>query len=209
MKDDTLSRARRITDRRTAAVFSDPLRRRLVLTLAGGERSLGELADSSGLDLKRLHYHVMALKKLGLITITRKQRRAGRPIKFYRAVADAFFVPEDMASSPPHAALNAELRAAIANLRDPALEGMLYHLGEGGELRMRAVHNAPYRNGTHTEIWQMLRLSRADAVQLAHDIENCLKSFADRKAEAAKPYLVHFAFAPRMVPAATRRPLEA
>src|SRR5262245_51941050 len=88
MKDDTLSRAHRITDVRAAAAFSEPLRRRLVLELAGRERALAELAASTGLDLKRVHYHVTALQKLGLVRVTRKQARAGRAIKFYRTVAD-------------------------------------------------------------------------------------------------------------------------
>ena len=65
MKDDTLSRAHRITDRRAAAAFSDALRRRLVLELARRERAIAELAASTGLDLKRVHYHVTALTKIG------------------------------------------------------------------------------------------------------------------------------------------------
>jgi len=72
MKDDTLSRAHRVSDRRAAAAFADPLRRRLVLELARRERALAELATSTGLDLKRVHYHVTALKKLGLVTVTRR-----------------------------------------------------------------------------------------------------------------------------------------
>jgi len=199
MKDDPLSRACQIRDRRAAAAFADPLRRRLVLTFAGGDRSLADVARHTGLDLKRLHYHVTALGKLGLVKIARRQRRAGRPIKFYRAVADAFFVPADVAPSPPHAALHAELRVALTNARDPSHEGMLYHLGEDGGPRMRAV-SALQSAPSHAEYWRVLHLSRADAARLSKDVENCFKSFATRVSANAKPYLIHFALAPRAKP---------
>jgi len=198
MKDDTLSRAHRITDARAAAALSDPLRRRLVLELAGRERALAELAASCELDLKRVHYHVTALKKLGLVKVTRKQERAGRAIKFYRAVADAFFVPADTQAQPPHAALARELSASIARLRDASLEGTLYHVSDDGRLRMQAVQRALVGGDAHGETWRVLRLSRADAARLAKDVETCFLAFAARDRRNAKAYLVRFAFAPRV-----------
>lgn len=198
MKDQILSSALRITDRRTAAAFSNPLRRRLVLMLAHQERSLAQLAQSTGLDLKRLHYHAIALKKCGLIKVLRTQKRAGRPIKFYRATALAFFVPAELAPSPLHAALDAELHKSIAMLRDPALDGMLYHVGEDGDPRMQAVQRQPRMPAAYVEHWRVLLLTRNDAVRLTKEVETLLKSFAASDSAAGKRYLVHFAFAPSL-----------
>ena len=45
MKAKALSRTFRIKDRRTAAVFSNPLRRRIVLLCADQARSVSEMAE--------------------------------------------------------------------------------------------------------------------------------------------------------------------
>lgn len=196
MEDDILSRSRRITDRRAAAALADPLRRRLVLMLAGQEHSLAALAASIGTDIKRLHYHVAALVRLRLVRVARTQRRAGRPIKFYRAAADAFFVSHEMGAPSPHAALDAELRESIARLRDPSLEGVLYYV-DAGAPRMRMVETDPRRAITHAEYWRIINLSRADAERLAKEVANCFQSFVARDPAKARPHLVHFAIAPR------------
>lgn len=198
MKDDILSRAFRVAHPRSATAFADPLRRRLVLLMAGQERSVAQMAAATGQDIKRLHYHVTALRKLGLIKVARAQRRAGRPIKLYRAVAEAFFVSDDVAPSPPSVALNDELRRSLAKLRDPARRGVLYRLGPDGEPRMQPVRD-PGPSGTPAgEQWRILRLTRADAQRLAERIEQALNEFAGRDG-TAKPYLVHFAMAPRVI----------
>lgn len=197
MKDDSLSRARLVTDPRTAAVFSDPLRRHLVLLFARSERSLAEVASTTGLGLKRLHYHVTALRKRGLIKVTRTQRRAGRPIKFYRAIADSFLVPAGISPFPPHARLHAELRESIAMLRDQSLEGTLYDVGEDGGPRMQSVQGPAHGPAACAEHWRVLHLSRADAARLAKDIGTLLADFATSRSGAGRPHLVHFAVVPR------------
>lgn len=191
MKDRTLSRAYRVTGSRMAAAFRDPLRRRLILLLAAKERSPAELAQITGIELKRLHYHVLALQRLCLLKVARTRKRAGRPIKYYRAVAEAFFVPDEVDASSPGEALMAELRRSLDRLRDPSREGTLYHLAQNAEPRMRSVGGtAP------SEHWLRLRLSRADAARLMKDIEACLQSFAPREDPTAQLCLVHVAVAP-------------
>jgi DNA-binding transcriptional ArsR family regulator len=204
MKDAILSSARRIGDPRVAACFSDPLRRRLVLHLARGELSLTELARVTGLELKNLHYHVTALRKLGLLVVTRERRRAGRAVKMYRARASAFFVPESVMPSGSTAALTQQLRRSLDSGRDRSQDGVLYHLGDDGEPRMRPVKTAPARQGDAAEYWQVLKLSRTEALRLAKDIGDCLKRYAGRHGVARDAYLVHFAFAPRESGAARR-----
>ncbi len=180
-----------------ATAFADPLRRRVVFLLATREHSLGELASITGFDLKRLHYHVLALKKLGLVAVAGKRSRAGRPIKLYRAVASAFFVPVEAMAEPPESAMAAELRAAQAKHTDPSREGVLYHLGSEGKFLIQPVSNAGTKRVPTADLWRVLRLSQAEASRLADDVDACLKAAAGRSRGATNTYLIHLAFAPR------------
>jgi DNA-binding transcriptional ArsR family regulator len=181
-------------------VFSDPLRRRLVLHLIGRERSLAEIAADTGLDLKRLHYHATVLTELGLLMVAHEKKRAGRPIKMYRASAKAFFVPDDAAHSGPAEVLTAELRRSLAKQRARSHAGIVYHMGEDGEPRMQSVQRSPAKGMPAVEHWRVLRLSRLDAERLSKEIEDRFQAYADRHDDLAESFLVHFALAPSSVP---------
>jgi hypothetical protein len=59
----------------------------------GHTRSVREAADVLGLDLDAVLYRVRRLHAAGLLEVAAVQPRAGRPIKRYRALHDAWFVP--------------------------------------------------------------------------------------------------------------------
>jgi DNA-binding transcriptional ArsR family regulator len=197
MKDALLSGAVEISDPRVAAIFSDPLRRRLVLLLAAGQRSLSELANDTGLDLKRLHYHVTTLQDLGLVIVKQKRARAGRAIKVYGTIASAFLVPANLSLSGPDVALMAELRKSLAEVHDRGAAGTLYYLTANGEPRMRPLTKAGARRAAAAEYWRVIKLSRTDLFHLTSAIEDCLKTIPKCKNESNQTYLVHFAIAPR------------
>jgi len=197
MRDDLLSRAFPVESRRAAAAFSDPLRRRVVLLLIGRERSAGELASVTGVELKRLHYHLSALERLGLVVVTRRRARAGRPVKLYRAAADAFFVPAEAMAASPSESLAAELRQAQARFADPSGDGVLYHLTDGGEFLMRPVTGLAARKVPTADRWRVLQLSPAEALRLAAEVDACLKAAVARSRGTTRAYLTHFAFAPQ------------
>ena len=61
------------------------------------ECSVGEAAKRTGVPLRQMYSFVQKGLRVGLLTSTRSQTRKGRPIRFYRTVAEAFFVAfEDM-----------------------------------------------------------------------------------------------------------------
>jgi predicted ArsR family transcriptional regulator len=196
MKDALLSRAFRVIDPRAAAALADPQRRRLVLLLAGSDRTLAEIAGTAELDLKRLHYHVGQLCRLGLVRVTGARRRAGRPVKFYRAVADAFFVPAEVAASGPSKALAMQLDRSLAALRTRTQEGVLYCRSQDSGPQIRAVADPAAKNIAAAELWRVLRLSRSEATSLAREIKDLINHHARNQRPTDKPYLVHFAFAP-------------
>ncbi len=192
----------RVENRRAARALSDPLRRRVVLLLIGQQRSAGELACVTGVELKRLHYHLSALEKLGLVVVAGRRARAGRPVKLYRAAADAFFVPAEAMAASPNDALAAELREAQARLADPSRAGILYHLGEGGAFLMRPVVSQGARQVPAADCWRVLQLSPVEAHRLAAELDACLKAAAERSQGATNAYLTHYAFAPQLDSAA-------
>jgi predicted ArsR family transcriptional regulator len=196
MKDAILSRAFRVSDPRAAAALADPERRRLVLLLAGSDRTLAEIARTAELDLKRLHYHVGQLCRLGLVKITGSRRRAGRPVKFYRAVAEAFFVPAEVAASGPSKALATQLDRSLAALRNRTQEGVLYFRSQDSGPQIRAVPDPAAKNVPAAELWRVLRLSRSEATSLARGIKDLVNHHARNQRTTEKSYLVHFAFAP-------------
>ena len=79
----------------------------------GRERSLSEAASLLAMPLNRLAYHASVLVKLDLLGVAREQKRAGRRIRHYRAVADSFRVPAAAMRTGPGVALAAEMRAAL------------------------------------------------------------------------------------------------
>ena len=194
----------RIDDPRAAAVFSDPLRRRLVLRLIGQEQSIAALAAATGMELKRVHYHVTALLDLGLLLVTQERARAGRAVKMYRAAAEAFYVPDVLGHNGPQEALAANLADSLAAVRRRTRSGVVYHLDQGSP-RMQAVCTRQATHPVIAERWKVLRLSRAQAERLAEDLTRCLKTYTDSQERGARGYLVHIALAPEM-PAGGRFP---
>jgi hypothetical protein len=197
MPDSLLSRAYRVSEPKAAAAFSHPLRRRVILLLVRQERSLGELSSILGAELKRLHYHMNSLQALKLVVVTSQRARAGRPVKLYRAVADAFFVPATAATTSPSDALAKELRFAQAGLIDSSREGVLYHASDKDEPLMRYVKTQRTRGTETADCWRVLEMSTVEAQRLAAEMEACLMAAAERSRGATKSYLVHFAYAPR------------
>lgn len=198
MTGTILSRTLIVTEVRAAAALSHPMRRHLVLLLVGREYSVAELAAIMHLDLKYLHYHVGALQKLGLIVVAHERVRPGRRVKVYRAAADSFFVSGRVMAAGPSVALHSELRDSLAKVREPLRGGILYDVDEHDEPRMRFKHSPARGPKAAAEFWQVLSLSRAEALRITHEISERLKACVHRDHGTRQDYLVHFALAPRL-----------
>jgi hypothetical protein len=64
----------------------------------GRERSMSEAATELDVTIGFLLPRVRRFVRLGLLEVTREAPRKGRPIRYYRAVGDEFFVPSDRLS---------------------------------------------------------------------------------------------------------------
>jgi len=183
-----------IASRRAATALEHARSRQILLTLAASERSLGDLAGSLGLSLSLLHYHVGRLRKLGLVKLVREDRRPGRPVKRYRAVARAFFLPAAKASRGSGDGLSRELREALERDRAKRQDsGTLYFVDENGAQRMRRVGASS--SGDAFEAWIALSLDKRSAENLARDIGALFARYANHR--GGRPHLAYCAFARR------------
>ena len=90
---DTEPSARIFEDPKAASALMDLSLLPLVAHFLRTESSASEAAQAVGADLDEAYYRVRKLARLGILEVTRTESRAGRPIKRYRASAQAFFVP--------------------------------------------------------------------------------------------------------------------
>ena len=65
----------------------------LLGVLIESERSLQQISDALGWPINTSKYQLERLCQAGLVICTRQEARAGRAIRFYRAIASQFFVP--------------------------------------------------------------------------------------------------------------------
>jgi hypothetical protein len=121
----------------------------------------------------------------------------------YRATADTFFVPDSIADTTPTDSLLAQLRNELARQRLRSRSGVIYHLGENGEPRMRRIHSADAAVAQAREVCRVLRLSRADARQLGEDVAKIVAGYAGY--EASGTHVMYFALAPTQSSGPTKR----
>lgn len=190
----SMREAIKIDDPRAADVFRAARQRSILLSLLDEDRSLSELSRLTDTPLNLLHHHLRKLLRLGLVRMTHQKRRAGAPIKFYRAVARRFFVPAELMGALPDTELTARLRARLSESLAGALDGVLF-FSDAGRPRMRLVKAAGAR-GAATEMWLELRLSSAEAALLAAELRALLHRFESRSKSSHRRWLVHAALAP-------------
>lgn len=195
MQSNIQSREKRVANRAQAAALENPLRARLLMACVAEERSLTDLQRLAGQTLPKLHYHVARLLDAGLLRVSRQQARGGRPIRFLRAVAQSFLVPQEFLGELPGEAMAAELRNLLQlNRGDVSLR---YASGERGGFRMTLVRDEAEPSARAMELWQVFRLSRQQRDALAKELRELFERYA--KAEGgSEAILAHAAFAPRL-----------
>lgn len=180
-----------ITDPRSAAVFANPRQRSILLSLIPEERSTAQLSAATGSSLNLLHHHLRKLVALGLVEVSREQRRSGRAVKYYRARAREFFVPAELSAFRLEGPLSDQLHEAIERSRMRTFVGVLYSC-EARAPRIQLVHD-PEHSISASELWLELRLSPAEAAALARQMAALFRPFYGRAAQAGSRYIVHAA----------------
>lgn len=187
----------RVTNRVQAAALENPLRARLLMACVAHERSLTDLQRPSGESLSKLHYHVTRLLDAGLLRVSREQARGGRPIRWFRAVAECFLVPQEFLASLPGEALAAELRNLLQMSR--AEVSLRHSLDPRGQPMVMLVRDDPERQPKSVELWRILKLGPDQRKALAGELVELFARYAKAESKGSgDAILLHAAFAPRV-----------
>lgn len=182
-----------IGSRRAAAALEQASSRRILLALVAQELSPSTLSERTGLSLSLLHHHLGKLLGLGLISVAGETKRAGRPVRCYRAVAHEFFVPGHLRGDGPGRALARELAIALeASRAREGGAGVAYYIDEGRP-RMRIVRDAGGEQ--YFEAWLRLSLTRRQASELAGDLDELFHRYAAGGKQNEKTHLAYVAIA--------------
>lgn len=194
MQSGAQSSEMRVDDPAQAAALENPLRARLLMACVAQERSLTDLQRLSGQTLPKLHYHVTRLLEARLLRVSREQARGGRAIRFFRAVAERFLLPQEFLGALPGEAMAAELRNLLQISRGDV--SLRYAADDRGNVRVTLVRDESGPSPKAVELWQVFKLSRQQREALAKELRELFERYA--KAEGgAETFLAHAAFAPR------------
>ncbi len=211
-----------LADPEAVRVVTDPKARRYLEPLVGQERSAGQLAKHLGVDLSSALYRLKQFSRLGLVEQTRLEPRRGRAVRYYRAVADGFYVPF---GATPHATTEtlsphtfetsqqlldkSVARAWAEAAGEPLALGIhLYRHADGRLYQNVTPHPgdaAPNRFFEHLlepsseavwDTWGVRRLSRDEAKKLQRELASVFKRYQPSEEKADREYVVRLAMAP-------------
>ena len=183
-----------------AAALDHPLRSRLLLACAHRERSLSDLARLLGQPLSKLHHHLGRLTGCGLLQVSRVEPRPGRPIRYYRAAAEAFLLNLADVAEPVGEKWSRELRRSLGEERNRREMSLLYHGDEAGRIRVQLVDAEGLgRTSRAFDYWKVLALTADQRRALAGELMAVIARYeAQPPAPGADLSIVHAAFAPKL-----------
>ncbi len=204
----------RVTDPEQARLLTEPAFEDAFRPFLGRERSVSEAAAEAGTTLDAMLYRVRGLLKAGLLEVARLRPRAGRPIKLYRSVHDAYFIPYELT---PFASLEERLwrqfmpelkeRLAIQarRLRARGFDGQRLYRNDFGETFMESAPDAvsqlhfldPQREPA-TDYWTNLELTEPQAREVQRTLYDLWRRSQALEAGGAekKRYRLAVAFVP-------------
>jgi predicted transcriptional regulator len=172
------------------------------------EHSVAEVARKLNLDFQLVYRKTKRLERYGLIKQTRTKTRTGRPVAFYRAVADRFFASAKVMSLEQifdllESNLIPKMRKGLMNEYYNAPDqnvGTHFFANEKNHLSVLFGHadpNQTWRPRTPTmSFWRYLYLNHETAQQLRQDLEQILSRYDQPSGK--DPYLLHLEMAPRL-----------
>lgn len=130
MTDQAFSRNPLILTDQTAARFlSESSSMRYFLPFLSREASASVVAGELGVDIGSVTYRIQRMRDLGLLSCTRVEARAGRPIRHYRSSADSVFVPLELTPMASIGELFRTGRRDTASELEASLEAAWLRLG--------------------------------------------------------------------------------
>ncbi|MEW1956677.1 hypothetical protein [Kineococcus sp. NPDC059986] len=221
---DPGARARTVRSEVAARFLSTPGSLRYFAPFLARETTAGQVARDLGVDIGSVTYRIRRMLDLDLLAHTRTTPRAGRPVRHYRSVADAVFVPLVLTTAESLAEVFRSSRADAADDLAAAAQHAWLQLGaEAGwgthlyRTRGGAVNRDFVPRGLldsdgfwpqvladrSPAVWDQyaeLHLDRTRAKALQRELADLVRRYAEPvpgQDESGSPHLVHLAMAPR------------
>ncbi len=136
MKDPDSPRDRFIPgNARTAEFLTDQTNHALLAHFWGSENTVAVVARALGWKPNAALYRVKSLLEMGILEVSRVEKRRGRAITYYRVVADEFYVPFAVTSFETEAAfVKAQLEPLFERLIEAEARRNVGRQQEGGLL---------------------------------------------------------------------------
>ena len=220
MQEEDASRRFVLRDPRAAQWVRQPLGLNVLRIVMAGSTPLAPVAKELGLPLSTVLRWARRWLEVGALVIDAERPRAGRPVKWYRAVATRFFIPyeaegaalpEDVVRRLVQMRVEPQVRGLIEAARVTYTKGSMKEWGtvlyadRHGQLVVRpdfALGRTPdllsdaspaYLNFYSDD----MRLSAAQAKRLQHDLVALLKSYKDEGA-GSQAFTLSLVLTPRV-----------
>jgi hypothetical protein len=199
-----------VTDAVKARLLSDPAALHYLKPFLGREQTVSAAAREMGCSLATMLYRVRTFLGAGLLAVIREQKRAGRPIKYYRTVADGFFIPfaltpytdlEALLSSVDSERQQIFVRTVAQLLREAGIEGRRIYR-KGDEIHSEAApsleggldfQHPSLRHGL--DVSSELTLTRESAAALNQELRALLERYKGQVSDG-NPYLLSLMLLP-------------
>ncbi|RIH76715.1 hypothetical protein Mterra_03845 [Calidithermus terrae] len=194
---DSTYRWLRVEQPQAAEVLTDPKAAGFLFPFLLGEHSPSSAARLLGVKLNVLMYWVRRFLAHGLLEHTRTEPRGGRAVRYYRAVANAFFVPfkalsrgdlETFLEGIEQPFQQALKRARLELLTAPGEEWGLWLSARGGTLSFsygdaegeRLFNNRKPQAPATLNLWVSLDLDFEQAKAFQHELIELYQKYAAR-----------------------------
>lgn len=210
----------RVEQPEAARLLVDPKAARFLEPLISREWSVAELAAELQVDMSSVLYRIRQFIKLGLVKETRRKLRGGRPVRYYRSVAEGFYVPFSATPYTSEEAISPQAFGLIQNVLTDSVgaawskaaeqQGLGIHLfrREDGEISRNIVPDPdderPYgffeelldaRGPAVWDTWNIRKLSRKDAKALQKELATVFERYRADDAKGQE-YIIRLAMAP-------------
>jgi hypothetical protein len=152
------------------------------------------------LPLPKVHYHATRLVDCGLLRTSRIEPRRGRPVKHYKAIAEVFLVSLADIGEQVSEGLSRELRKSVGQQVNRRESYLRYFLDPSERLRV-SLEDPEGRSVTERAMdhWKIMRLTPEQRLDLAAELTALIARYEDASVEGGELYLVHAAFAPKLM----------
>ncbi len=129
-----------VSDPVQARLLTEPVSKKFFGPFIVKEKTVTQAAKEVGCTVNTMLYRVKTFLRAGLLCISRQEKRVGRPIKHYRSVKDAFFIPFDLT---PYADLEERLAIQLQPQWNTMIKGLAHAChkeGRSGQRLYRDKH---------------------------------------------------------------------